>query len=227
MKNAEKALEYVEDGSVIGLGTGHAAAHFMHALAERIRQGMRVRGVPTSQASEALALQLGIPLTTLAEGMPLSVTIDGADEVDPHMNLIKGLGHALLREKIVASASKKLVILVGPENAREKCVSTLGARGKLPIEVVPFALAWCLRRLAELGYPADVLQENGKPLLSDNGNILAICKIGPLPDPLGANTAIRSIPGIVETGLFVGMADVVLIQDGEHLETREKATSDR
>ncbi len=106
MKNAEKALEYVEDGTVIGLGTGHAAAHFMQALSERIRQGLRVRGVPTSKASQTLAIQLGIPLTTLEEGMPLAVTIDGADEVDPHVNLIKGYGHALLREKVVASASK-------------------------------------------------------------------------------------------------------------------------
>ncbi len=227
MKNAEKALDYVEDGTIIGLGTGHAAAHFMHALADRIRQGLRVRGVPTSVASQALAQQLGIPLTTLEEGMPLSVTIDGADEVDPRLNLIKGYGHALLREKVLASSSKKLIILVGPENVREKCVSKLGARGKLPIEVVPFALAWCLRRLAELGYPAEPVQENGRPLMSDNGNILAMCNVGPLPDPVRTNTEIRSIPGIVETGLFLGMADVVLIQDGEHLEIREKASSSR
>jgi ribose 5-phosphate isomerase A len=227
MKNAEKALEYVVNNTVIGLGTGHAATHFMHALAERIRQGLRVRGVPTSQVSQSLALQLGIPLTTLEEGMPLSVTIDGADEVDPQLNLIKGYGHALVREKIVASASKKLIILVGPENAHEKCVSTIGTRGKLPIEIVPFALPWCLRRLAEIGYPADVLLENGQPLSSDNGNILAMCKVGPLSNPSGVNTTLRSIPGIVETGLFVGMADVVLIQDGEHLEIREKAPAGR
>ena len=223
MLNAEKALEYVQDGTVIGLGTGHAASHFLHALADRVRQGLRIRGVPTSNASDALARQLGIPITTLEEGMPLSVTIDGADEVDAQLNLIKGYGHALLREKIVASASKKLVILVGPENASEKCVSTVGSRGKLPIEIVPFALAWCQRRLAEIGYPAEVLQENGKTLLSDNGNILAMCKVGPLPDPRAANNLIRSIPGIVETGLFVGMADVVLIQDGDRLEVRTKA----
>jgi ribose 5-phosphate isomerase A len=141
MKNAEKALEYVQDGMAIGLGTGHAATHFLHALAERVRQGLRVRGVPTSHASRELATQLGIPLTTLDEVMPLAVTIDGADEVDPELNLIKGYGHALLREKIVAHSSKKLIILVGPENVREKCVKTLGERGKLPIEVVPFALA--------------------------------------------------------------------------------------
>ncbi len=222
MQNAEKALDYVQDGTVIGLGTGHAATHFIHALADRIRQGLRIRGVPTSRASDTLARELGIPLTTLEEGMPLAVTIDGADEVDPQLNLIKGYGHALLREKIVASASKKLVILVGPENASEKCVSTLGARGKLPIEIVPFALGFCQRRLAELGYPAEVLQENGQNLLSDNGNVLAMCKVGPLTDPQRVNTSIRSIPGIVETGLFVGMADVVLIQDGDRLEVRER-----
>jgi ribose 5-phosphate isomerase A len=222
MQNAEKALDYVQDGTVIGLGTGHAAAHFMQALADRVRQGLRIRGVPTSRASDALARELGIPLTTLEEGMPLAVTIDGADEVDPQLNLIKGYGHALLREKIVASASRKLVILVGPEHAAEKCVPVLGSRGKLPIEIVPFALAWCLRRLAELGYPAEVLQENGQIMLSDNGNVLALCQVGPLADPQHVNTLIRSIPGIIETGLFVGMADVVLIQDGDRLEVRER-----
>jgi ribose 5-phosphate isomerase A len=224
MKNAEKALEYVQDNSVIGLGTGHAATHFMTALAERIRLGLRVRGVPTSQASHALAVKLGIPLTTLEESMPLSVTIDGADEVDPHLNLIKGYGHALLREKVVASASQKLVILVGPENAREKCVPGVGSRGKLPIEIVPFAVPWCAHRLQKLGYPVDVLQENGQPLLSDNGNVLAMCRVGMLADPAKVNAQIRSIPGVVETGLFIGMADVVLIQDGDNLEIREKAS---
>ena len=228
MTNAEKALEYVEDGSIIGLGTGHAATHFMHALAEQIRRGKRVRGVPTSKASQQLALELGIPLTTLEEGMPLSVTIDGADEVDPHLNLIKGYGHALVREKIVASASKKLVILVGPENVHEKCVSTLGAAwGKLPIEIVPFALPCCLRRLADAGYPTEIVQENGLALFSDNGNNLAMCQIGPLSDPEKVNIQIGMMPGIVETGLFVGMADVVLIQDGEHLEIRERKPSNR
>ncbi|CAN5577422.1 ribose-5-phosphate isomerase RpiA [soil metagenome] len=222
MQNAEKALEYVQDGTVIGLGTGHAAAHFLQALADRIKQGLRVRGVPTSKASDTLARELGIPLTTLEEGMPLSVTIDGADEVDQHLNLIKGYGHALVREKIVASASRKLVILVGPEHTSEKCVATIGSRGKLPIEIVPFALPLCQRRLAELGYPIEVLQEDGQPLMSDNGNILAMCKIGPLTDPAHVNAQIRSIAGVVETGLFLGMADVVLIQDGDRLEVRER-----
>ncbi len=225
MLNAEKALDYVKDGTVIGLGTGHAATHFIHALGDRVRQGLRIKGVPTSKVSQALAQQLGIPLTTLEEGMPLSVTVDGADEVDAQLNLIKGYGHALLREKIVASASKKLVILIGPENAREKCVHRVGERGKLPIEIVPFAVGWCLKRLAELSFPATVLQENGQSLLSDNGNVLAMCQIGPLSDPQKVNAEIRSIPGIVETGLFVGMADVVLIQDGERLEVREKGDS--
>jgi ribose 5-phosphate isomerase A len=227
MKNAEKALEFVQDGTDIGLGTGHAATHFMHALAERVRQGLRIRGVPTSRASRELALQLGIPLTTLDEVATLSVTIDGADEVDPDLNLIKGYGHALLREKIVAHTSQKLVILVGPENVHEKCVSVLGERGKLPIEVVPFALSCCLRELACLGYPTAPLMENGQPLQSDNGNVLAMCKVTPLKDPKKVQSEIRSIPGIVETGLFLGMADVVLIQDGEQLEVRERKAASR
>lgn len=223
MTNAEKAIEYVHEDTVIGLGTGHAATHFIHALAERVRKGFRVRGVPTSNASADLARSLGIPLVTLEEGIPLAVTIDGADEVDPQCNLIKGFGHALLREKIVASSSKKLVILVGPEHVEEKCVPVLGGRGKLPIEVVPFGLPLCLRRLGELGFPGEVLQNGSGPMLSDNGNNLVECRVGPLRDPQGVHQAIRSIPGVVETGLFLGMADVVLIQNGSRLEVRNRS----
>ncbi len=132
---SECALDFIRDGDVVGLGSGRAATAFIHTLGEHVRAGLRVRGIPTSRASAELADRLGIPLTTLDEVAALDVCIDGADEVDPRLNLIKGLGGALLREKVVATAAKRLVIVVGPE----KLVSRLGAHGVLPVEVVPFA----------------------------------------------------------------------------------------
>ncbi len=139
----------IEDGSAIGLGTGRAATQFVKALGPRVQQGLRVRGVPTSDATAGLARELGIPLTTLEEAGELEITFDGADEVDPHLDLIKGYGGALVREKIVAASSKRLVILVGPG----KEVEALGAHGKLPVEVVPFGLALARRKLTALGCP--------------------------------------------------------------------------
>src|SRR5436309_2414009 len=144
----ERALdEFVRDGDSVGLGSGRAASEFIRVLGERVRAGLHVRGVPTSDASAQLAASVGIPLVTLDEGMPLAVTVDGADEVAPNLDLIKGYGRALVREKIVAASSRRLVILVGDE----KLVPRLGARGKLPVEVVPFALPLCEARLSELG----------------------------------------------------------------------------
>src|SRR3954452_5908100 len=141
------SLDMIAPGDVVGLGSGRASTEFIKLLGARVRDGFPVRGVPTSRSSEQLALSLGIPLVSLEQGMPLTLTVDGADEVDPNLDLIKGYGRALLREKIVAAASRRLVILVG----EEKLVPQLGTRGKLPVEVVPFALPLCTRRLAALG----------------------------------------------------------------------------
>src|SRR5207244_6077484 len=149
---AEQALKLVPDGAVVGLGTGHAAAAFLQALAERVRAGLRVRGIPTSRESENLAQQLGIPLTTLGEVEAIDLAVDGADEVDPHGDLIKGYGGALVREKIVVASSRRLVILVGPD----KLVPVLGSHGKLPVEVVAFGWPLCQRRLATLGCSAQL-----------------------------------------------------------------------
>jgi ribose 5-phosphate isomerase A len=222
MTNSEKALDYVADRAAVGLGSGHAAERFLHALADRVRGGLRVRGVPTSGASEALARQLGIPLVSLGEALPLDVAVDGADEVIPTLDLIKGYGHALVRERIVAAAAKLFVVLVGPEHAGEKVVDRLGRRGKLPVEVVPFGLPLVQRRLAELGLPAEPLTDGGRPIVSDNGNNILEARIQPLDDPAALERAIRAIPGVVDTGLFLGMADVVLIEDGGRVEVRER-----
>jgi ribose 5-phosphate isomerase A len=215
---ARRALDFVPDGSVVGLGTGHAATAFLYALAEQVRAGLRVRGVPTSVASGNLARQLGIELTTLDDVAAIDVDVDGADEVDAHCNLIKGYGGALTREKIVAAASRRLVILVGPE----KLVDQLGSHGILPVEVVPFALATCRRRLEQMGLPSETRQHEGRPYLTDNGNYILDCRIGPLDRPVELEQALRAVPGIVGTGLFLGMADVVLIERGDEVEVRER-----
>jgi len=207
----ERALALVRAGDVVGLGSGHASTEFIMELGERVRAGLNLRGVPTSRVSEELARRAGIPLVSLAEGLPLDLTVDGADEVDPSLNLIKGYGRALVREKIVAAASRKLVILVGPG----KEVAVIGSRGKLPIEVVPFAVPLCRERLTKLGCIPILYEENGVPFVTDNGNYILDCTIAPILHPEQFEEHLRAIPGIAGTGLFLGMADLVLVGD-EH-----------
>ena len=157
----ERALELVTDDSRVGLGSGHAAQAFVRALGERIRTGrLRVHGVPTSEETASLSRQEGIPLLTLAEAGILDLTVDGADEVDPQLNLIKGYGRDMVREKIVAASSRRLIILVGDE----KLVPQLGTHGKLPVEVVPFALPLCERRLRRTRLRASSLLSRGRPV---------------------------------------------------------------
>ena len=215
---ARRALEFVPDNSTIGLGTGHAATAFLHALAEKVRGGFRVRGVPTSRACEKLAAGLGIPLVTLDEVPLLDVDVDGADEVDPHNNLIKGYGGALVREKIVAAASKRLIILVGPE----KIVPVLGSRGRLPVEVLPFGLTVCEAALASLGCFPQLRRVAEEPYLTDNGNYIVDCRIAPLDRPEELERNIRAIPGVAGTGLFLGMKPTVLVgMSDDRVEVRE------
>jgi ribose 5-phosphate isomerase A len=219
MTAAEKALELIADGMVLGLGTGRAATAFIHALGRKVQAGLRIRGVPTSQASATLAQQLGIPLVTLDEIEQLDIDIDGADEVDPQLNLVKGLGGALVREKIVAASSRKLVILVGPE----KLSPVLGTRGVLPVEVVPFGLPLCQRRLKALGIPSQPrLAATGGLFVSDNHNHVLDCQIQPLTDPTATAQAIGAIPGVVDTGLFLGMADTVIVENGDSVQVKTR-----
>lgn len=213
---AEHAAAMIAAGNVVGLGTGRAATAFIHVLGERVRAGLRMRGLPTSQESANLARTLGIPLTSFEETDTLDLAVDGADEVDPQGNMIKGYGAALVREKIVAAAARRLVILVGPE----KLVAKLGARGLLPVEVVPFGQAQCSRRLAALGFPAQPRLRDGAQLVSDNGNPILDCRVPPLDNPAEVEQAIRAIPGVVGTGLFLGMAPTVLIQRENKVEVQ-------
>jgi ribose 5-phosphate isomerase A len=206
----ERALELVPNIARIGLGSGRAAQAFVKGLGERVRNGsLRVQGVPTSEETARLSREEGIPLLTLAEAGILDLTVDGADEVDPNLDLIKGYGRALVREKIVAASSRRLVILVGDE----KLVPQLGTRGKLPVEVTPFAVPLCERRLCELGCRPVAYRQGNDLFVSDNGNHILDCQLDPITDARELELAIRTIPGVVGTGLFLNMADTVLVGD--------------
>jgi ribose 5-phosphate isomerase A len=204
----ERALELIPDGATIGLGSGRAAWAFVGLLGERVQAGkLRIRGVTASEETTIVARDHGVPLVNLQEAGELAVTVDGADEVDPSLNLIKGYGRALVREKVVAASSRQLVILVG----EEKLVPQLGSRGRLPVEVVPFALPLCHHRLTALGIRPALWERDGGPGLSDNGNYILDCGTDRMSEPASIEKAIREIPGVVGTGLFLGMTDLVLI----------------
>lgn len=215
---ANTALEFIKDGDVVGLGTGRAATAFVRALGSAVKGGLQVTTVSTSRVTAALATELGIPLATLEEVSSIDITFDGADEVDPRLDLIKGYGGAHVREKIVAASSHRLVILVGVE----KLVPVLGSRGILPVEVVPFGLPLCRRRLTELGCRPALREQGGQPFVTDNGNQILDCSISPLSDPAAFEQTILGIPGVVGTGLFIGMADTVLVQDGDAVYVRQR-----
>lgn len=214
---AQAALEWVRDGMKLGLGTGRAAAAFVEALGVRVAEGLRVTGVPTSDATAALAESLDIPLARLEDVGTLDITFDGADEVDDRLDLIKGYGAAMVREKIVAQSSDQLVILVGPE----KLVGAIGERGRLPIEVLPFGEALVRRELEALGLGCDLrLDAHEKTLTTDNGNWILDARLEAPLDARALERAIVSLPGVLGTGFFLGMADAVLIGSGEKVEVR-------
>src|SRR5262245_4496376 len=198
-----RAADLVKDGMAIGLGTGSTVAFVLERLAERIRrEGLRVRGLPTSRRTEEAARALGIPLVGFEEALPLDLAIDGADEVDPRWNLIKGGGGALLREKIVASASRTTTIVV----AEDKLVPRLG-RFPLPVEVVPFAARPVAKALEALGCRASLRRDPaGAELVTDEGHRILDCAFGRIDDPPALEAAIDRIPGVVESGIFVGLA---------------------
>ncbi|MGA6973520.1 MAG: ribose-5-phosphate isomerase RpiA [Candidatus Binatus sp.] len=200
------ALRFVKPGQVVGLGTGHAASAFIRALGA---SGIAVRAVPTSKPAEELARSVGIPIVTLADVKKIDIDIDGADEVDPRLNLIKGYGGALVREKIVASSSRRFVVLVG----YEKMVKTLGGRGSMPIEVVPFGLPLVTAKIKALGMKPQVRQKDGMQFITDNGNLILDCGVKKIANPARLDRELLAIPGVVGTGLFLAMADVVLVAE--------------
>jgi ribose 5-phosphate isomerase A len=202
-----KSLDFIEDGMVVGLGTGSTAKYAIEFLGERVRNGLKIRGIPTSNGSAELARSVGIPLITLDDVDAIDVTIDGADEVGPELELIKGGGGALLHEKIVATSSKRLVIVAD----QQKQVEYLG-RFPLPVEVIKFAASPVKRTLQALGLnPGLRAGADGKPYLTDEGNFILDCKIGRILDPPALARSLKSITGVVEHGLFLGLASMVII----------------
>jgi len=206
----ERAVSFIKDGDKVGLGSGRASKAFIDLLGERVKGGLKITGVPTSVESEKQARGLGIPLAELGDAMPLDLTVDGADEVGPKLALVKGWGRALIREKVVAAASKRLVILVG----KDKVVKAIGERGKLPVEVVPFALPLCQARLSEMKLEPVLWHDKGAVAKTDNGNYILDCMVtATIADPAALEAKLEAIPGVVGTGLFLGMASMVLVGD--------------
>ncbi len=206
---ARASLRFVQDGNIVGLGSGSTAAYAVKFLGERVQAGLKITGIPTSNATKELASSLGIPLTTLDKIAEIDVTIDGADEIDPQLSLIKGGGGALLHEKIVASASRKLVIIADSS----KQVPMLG-KFPVPLEVITFAQALVKRKIEALGASISVRMAGNKPFLSDEGHHILDCHFGSIPHVPDLARKLSDMPGIVEHGLFVKMANVVLIAKG-------------
>jgi ribose 5-phosphate isomerase A len=210
---AARALEEVRDGMKLGLGTGSTAKHFVELLGEKVRAGMKVIGVPTSEATRADAERCGVPLTTLDEVDRLDLTVDGADEVDPALDLIKGGGGALLREKIVAAASDRMIVIADDS----KWVEPLG-RFPLPIEVVPFGLVATRHAIeaafAAAGVTGEITVRQGKDghaFVTDGGHWIVDARLGRIPDAPRLAASLASIPGVVEHGLFIGLASMAIL----------------
>ncbi len=212
---ARRSLAFVHDGYVVGLGTGSTASYAIAYLGEMVRAGLRIEAIPTSRMSHDLANREGIPLTTFEKHSRIDVTIDGADEISPALELIKGGGGALLREKIVASASRRLIIIADST----KQVPVLG-KVPLPVEVVPFADALLTESIAKLGASVTLRKgPSGRPFISDEGHHILDCNFGLIRDPRGLADELNRMAGVIEHGLFLGLADVVLIgKDSEVLE---------
>jgi ribose 5-phosphate isomerase A len=215
---ARASLRFVHEGNIVGLGTGSTAAYAVRFLGERVRAGLKIRGIPTSVQTKQLATSVGIPLTTLDEFQEIDVTIDGADEFDPQLRLMKGGGGALLREKVVAFASRQVVIIADSS----KQVAMLG-KFPLPVEVIPFAQRLLAKRIAALGATVKLRQDaKGNPFVSDEGHHILDCSFGQIPDPPALARTLRDMPGVVEHGLFIDLASVVLVAKGlEVLELRK------
>ena len=214
---AEASLEGVADGMVLGLGTGSTAALMIEALGRRVQQGLRVVGIPTSERSAAQAAGLGIPLVDFSTHPQIDLTIDGADEVDPALNLIKGLGGALLREKIVAAASRRMTVIVD----QAKLVPKLG-RVRLPVEVVAFGWQATAAALRAAGADAVLRHAEGGPYRTDGGNLILDCAFPSIDDPAGLAAKLKAVTGVVETGLFVGLATTIIVGTPDGLQRLER-----
>jgi len=206
---AEAAADLVESGMIVGLGTGSTAAFAVRKIGARVKGGMRIRALPTSRATEALARELGIPLVEFAQVTRLDLTLDGADEMDPALNLTKGGGGALFREKIVAAASARLVIFAD----HTKCVPVLGTF-PLPVEVNPFGWQVVAEKVRALGAEVKLRERAGQTFVTDNQGYILDCRFGAIPDPPALEAKLRAIVGVTECGLFCGMAEMACVAEG-------------
>jgi len=215
---ALKAVKHIKNGFILGIGSGTTVAYAIEEIGRLVHTGkLHVLGVPSSHQSYLLALQCGIPMTTLGEHPQLDLTIDGVDQVDKNLNLIKGLGGALTREKIISSVSKLNIRITDETKLTEK----LGASHSVPIEIFPFAYSLVKSRLTEIGGKSKLREGNGKigPAITDNGNFILDVDFGPIENPKELDTKVKTTPGVIETGLFINMADIVYVgtRNGEVL----------
>jgi ribose 5-phosphate isomerase A len=215
---AREAVKHVEDGMVVGLGSGSTASIAIRLLGENVRQGWKIVGVPTSRESEDLGRSVGIPIGELKDHHAVDVTIDGADEVDPNLNLIKGLGGALVREKIVASVTKMEIIIVD----ESKLVDHLCQKAPLPVEIVKFASESTMRRLEKFGCVPKLREKNGMVFITDNGNVIADCRFPRIDDPRKMESDLNLVPGVVDNGLFVGLAHKVIVASKDGVRTIDR-----
>jgi ribose 5-phosphate isomerase A len=206
----EKATEYIKDGMIVGLGTGSTAYFAIMKISEMVKNGLKIKGVPTSKQTEELALSLDIPLLEIADVTKIDITIDGADEYDSQKQLIKGGGGALLREKIIASVTDFYIIIANQSKQSE----VLGSFA-LPVEVTPFAKEITLMQLRKLGCEPKLREKDGKLFITDNQNYIADCKFDKIENPEELNQKLNQIPGVVENGLFVNMANIIITEDGK------------
>ena len=215
---AEKAVEEIQPGAIVGLGTGSTVYYVLLALGEKVRDGLNITGIATSKQTESISAKQGIPLSTLAERPVIDLTIDGADEIDPSLNLIKGGGGALVREKIIAHASKRLVIVADDS----KLVPVLGTTFALPVEVLQFGWEATQTAINNICGKSTMRYSGEKPFLSDNGNYILDCRFDMIRQPAQIELQLNNLPGVVENGLFVSRADKAIIGTTSGVEIREK-----
>ena len=217
-----EAVKHVKDGFIIGLGSGSTVAYVIHEIGKKIQQRkLRISGVPTSYQAMMLAVHCDIPITTLNEHPQLNLTIDGADQIDRQLNLIKGMGGALTREKIVASAAKQFVVVADETKLTER----LGANCAVPVEVLPFALPTVASKMRAMGGKTVLREAKSKvgPVVTDNGSFIVDVDFGPINTPKELDSKLKSIPGVIETGLFIELADIVYV--GTRVGTVQKLES--
>ncbi len=216
---AVAAVDEVADGMAVGLGTGSTVKHFIVELGARVRAGLKISAIATSDQSDLLAREVGIPIVGFEQHGVLDVTVDGADEVSPELDLVKGLGGALVREKIVATASRRVVIVVDDS----KLVDRLGTRAPIPVEVIPLAATLVAGVLREIGGEPELRLLDGEPFVSDNGNHVVDWRYGPLSEPASLEQRLKSMSGVVDSGIFAGLAHRVIVAGTDGLREMVRA----